>query len=140
MADLPITTLMSSSGGGLTWEERLAAKVEARKCLAYDNCVNEEQEKIKYSDFNAIEAYAIPGTMYNPLPVEQQIANAEYIFNYLTKKGWSLKAICGLLGNMHIESHYNLFELEYFYIHVKQISGDQQKNIIVLRKLVLQII
>jgi hypothetical protein len=30
--------------------------------------------------------------------------NASYIYNYLTNEGWSLNAICGLLGNTQTES------------------------------------
>ena len=37
----------------------------------------------------------------------QQEANARYIYAYLTAKGWSKNAICGLLGNMEGESHMN---------------------------------
>jgi len=45
VANLSITALTSNLGG-FTWAESLAAKVEARKCLAYDNCINEVQERI----------------------------------------------------------------------------------------------
>lgn len=43
----------------------------------------------------------------NGLTVEQQIANGEYIYHYLEEKGWSLYAICSLLGNVTVESHLN---------------------------------
>lgn len=33
--------------------------------------------------------------------------NAQYIFNYLIDKGWSINAICGLLGNLENESAIN---------------------------------
>lgn len=33
--------------------------------------------------------------------------NAEIIYDYMIKKGWSVKAICGMLGNMQAESTIN---------------------------------
>lgn len=51
--------------------------------------------------------YAVVGTSKNPLPDEQQEANAEYIYNYLINEGWSESAIFGLLGNIEQESHFN---------------------------------
>lgn len=33
--------------------------------------------------------------------------NAEYIYNYLKKKGFTKNAICGILGNMNSESTIN---------------------------------
>ena len=41
------------------------------------------------------------------LTVAQKESNAIYIKNYLTEKGWSLEAICALLGNMEHESGIN---------------------------------
>lgn len=42
------------------------------------------------------------------IPREQQIANAEYIFDYLKNTAdWSTEAICGLLGNIEHESYLN---------------------------------
>ena len=38
---------------------------------------------------------------------QQQEANAEYIYNYLSNEGWSINAICGLLGNIQQESQMN---------------------------------
>lgn len=37
----------------------------------------------------------------------QMKPNAQYIMNYLLKKGWTKNAICGLLGNMETESTMN---------------------------------
>lgn len=34
-------------------------------------------------------------------------ANANYIYSYLTAKGWTKNAICGMLGNMQTESTIN---------------------------------
>ena len=33
--------------------------------------------------------------------------NVQYIYSYLTDKGWSLNAICGLFGNLQAESGFN---------------------------------
>lgn len=41
------------------------------------------------------------------LSLEQMKDNAQYILDYLTQKGWSKNAICGMLGNMQRESTIN---------------------------------
>ena len=41
------------------------------------------------------------------LTMAEMRVNAEYIFAYLTRKGWSKNAICGVLGNMQTESTIN---------------------------------
>ena len=38
---------------------------------------------------------------------EQMKMNAEYIYSYLSASGWSMEAICGVLGNMYRESKMN---------------------------------
>lgn len=38
---------------------------------------------------------------------EQMTGNAQYILNYLLKKGWSKNSVCGMLGNMQTESTIN---------------------------------
>lgn len=43
----------------------------------------------------------------NALSQSQMEENALYIYNYLTNKGWTLNAICGLLGNTQTESTHN---------------------------------
>lgn len=43
----------------------------------------------------------------NALSQSQMEENALYIYNYLTDKGWTLNAICGLLGNTQTESTHN---------------------------------
>ncbi|OQB14539.1 MAG: Phage Mu protein F like protein [Firmicutes bacterium ADurb.Bin193] len=53
------------------------------------------------------EVYAKVSTDNNRLSPEEQVANAEYIYDYLSKKGWTKEAICGLLGNIEYESHFN---------------------------------
>lgn len=41
------------------------------------------------------------------LTYEQMKLNARYIYSYLIEKGWSLNAICGMLGNIEAESSMN---------------------------------
>lgn len=52
-------------------------------------------------------AYGMEGSMRETLSIEQQATNAEYIYYYLTEKGWTLEAICGLLGNIEVEGCLN---------------------------------
>lgn len=41
------------------------------------------------------------------LTLEEMTVNAQYILNYLTARGWSKNAVCGMLGNMQTESTIN---------------------------------
>lgn len=41
------------------------------------------------------------------LSKSQMKVNAQYILNYLRKKGWTKNAVCGMLGNMQKESNIN---------------------------------
>lgn len=41
------------------------------------------------------------------LSTEEKTINAQYILNYLTTKGWTKNAICGMLGNLETESTIN---------------------------------
>lgn len=41
------------------------------------------------------------------LTVAQMKDNAQYILDYLTARGWSVNAVCGMLGNMQSESTIN---------------------------------
>lgn len=41
------------------------------------------------------------------LSMGQMAVNAKYIYNYLSAKGWTTNAICGMLGNMQTESTIN---------------------------------
>lgn len=43
----------------------------------------------------------------NPLTLEQMKINAEYIAKSLLVSGFTLNAICGMLGNMQSESSIN---------------------------------
>ncbi|MFA9466995.1 MAG: phage tail tip lysozyme, partial [Velocimicrobium sp.] len=58
---------------------------------------------------NSETVYAKASTDKSRLSPEKQVANAQYIYNYLSdnKRGWSKEAICGLLGNMTQESWFN---------------------------------
>lgn len=50
-------------------------------------------------------ALFVTGNRY--LNKEEMTNNAKLIYSYLTKKGWSLNAIAGMLGNMESESTIN---------------------------------
>lgn len=50
-------------------------------------------------------AEPISGNRY--LTLEEMQNNAKYIYSYLIKKGWTLNAIAGMLGNMQTESTIN---------------------------------
>ena len=41
------------------------------------------------------------------LSAAEMLTNAQYILNYLCGKGWSKEAVCGILGNMQVESTIN---------------------------------
>lgn len=41
------------------------------------------------------------------LTTEQQKINAYYLYSALSDKGWTLNSICGILGNMEVESSIN---------------------------------
>jgi hypothetical protein len=51
--------------------------------------------------------HSIPRTDSSRLTREQQVENAEYIFDYLSGQGWSIQAIAAVLGNMEMESWFN---------------------------------
>ena len=98
---------VNNPGGMTGFVESVAAQIEAARCQAYERCKDIVQEVINNVGWDLVIVYAILGTKHNPLLTEQQIANAEYIYRYLRDRGWSLEAICGLLGNIHEESGYN---------------------------------
>ena len=43
----------------------------------------------------------------NALTMTQMQVNAQYIYSSLSANGWTLNAICGMLGNMQSESSIN---------------------------------
>lgn len=51
--------------------------------------------------------YGSPYTSSAPLTEEQMKINAKYIYNALINDGWTINSICGMLGNMEIESSLN---------------------------------
>lgn len=50
--------------GGLTWEESVAAIVEARRYLAYSQCVNYTQQKIVLGRGYEIDSMGMPEELY----------------------------------------------------------------------------
>ena len=59
------------------------------------------------TETSVIECYAIPTDNKAPLSEEEMRVNAEYIYDYLSEKGGTTEAICGLLGNVQRESKFN---------------------------------
>lgn len=59
----------------------------------------------RYIESEAPVADYVTGNFW--LNSEQQFTNAYYLYGALTAEGWSLEAICGLLGNTQIESTHN---------------------------------
>lgn len=57
------------------------------------------------------------------LTSEQQTDNAIYIRDYLLSKGWSLNAICGVLGNFQAESKLNPNVYQGFYVHSNELGA-----------------
>lgn len=53
------------------------------------------------------QAFAKPGSRYDLLPSEKQALNAIYIYDFLHEQGWSMEAICGMLGNVQQEGIMN---------------------------------
>jgi len=90
----------------------LIARYKAMKDREYIESVIKEYEE-KQKSLKVIErtgndnVYAQVSTDKNRLPDKQQKANAEYIYDHLFEKGWSMEAISGLLGNIQQESWFN---------------------------------
>ena|GEM_PF-761990 len=62
--------------------------------------------KRKYRYVGSVYARKTVGAN-NELSTHRKTANAEYIFCYLYNDGWTINAICGLLGNIQRESRLN---------------------------------
>jgi hypothetical protein len=63
---------------------------------------------MRYLSANLLETS--PGGTYSGnfhLTKEQTAANADYIYWYLSQRGWTKHAVCGLLGNFEAESEIN---------------------------------
>lgn len=65
-----------------------------------------KKEKAK-EEKNEEKVYAKETKTYVYLESFQIEANANYIFKYLSEKGWSKEAICGLFGNIEQEGNFN---------------------------------
>ncbi len=59
------------------------------------------------SDIKNRTVYGKAADDSNRLSFEQMESNARYIYEYLSDKGWTKEAICGLLGNIQQESWFN---------------------------------
>ena len=94
---------VNDPGGVTSFVESVAAQIEVARCQGDEKCNNVTQEAI----LNGRQVYAEPLAGYNWLSVDQQISNAEYIYSHLSEKGWTIEAICGLLGNIMQESCMN---------------------------------
>lgn len=79
------------------------SKIEA-EYLAY--LLNSDKMQ-KFAEEGARKVYALASTDTTRLTEERQTANAEYIYDYLSDRGWTREAICGLLGNIQQESWFN---------------------------------
>jgi len=66
---------------------------------------NDKLDKEKYT-VSALVCTA-EGDYADQLTWEQMLENANYIYAYLSGKGWTTEAICGLLGNIYVESKMN---------------------------------
>lgn len=51
--------------------------------------------------------YGTPFTSSSSLTQEQMEVNATFIYRYLSIRGWTINAICGMLGNIQAESSLN---------------------------------
>lgn len=98
---LPVSALMSTVGGSLTFAESVAAKVEAQRCIAYDKCKNKVQEAI------LIKVKGEISCSNEYLEGKAMEINAIYIHDKLAEAGWTENAIAGILGNMQTESTFN---------------------------------
>lgn len=56
-----------------------------------------------YNSYQTVQWYS----SNSALTVSQMQVNAQYILNYLRDRGWTKNAICGMLGNMEVESTIN---------------------------------
>lgn len=51
--------------------------------------------------------YGSPYNSSGPLTIGQMKVNAEYLYHAFVDSGWTLEALCGMLGNMQVESSLN---------------------------------
>jgi len=97
-------TAAASREAGGKWSQATAIKFAEA-----DRAVLEVLEFLRMAtdDIRSLQVYAKVAAGSDNLTNAQQTANAEYICSYLLNKGWELEAICGLLGNILHESHFN---------------------------------
>lgn len=60
---------------------------------------------LRYTEQSVSKSDVVSGNRY--LSQSEMTINATYIKNWLQAKGWTLNAICGMLGNMQVESTIN---------------------------------
>lgn len=60
---------------------------------------------LRYTEQSVSKSDVVSGNRY--LSQSEMTINATYIKNWLLAKGWTLNAICGMLGNMQVESTIN---------------------------------
>lgn len=60
---------------------------------------------LRYPEQSVNKSDVVSGNRY--LSTSEMAINATYIKNWLLAKGWTLNAICGVLGNMEVESTIN---------------------------------
>lgn len=58
-------------------------------------------------EFGVIDVTANIISSNERLTIEEMLPNAKYILKYLTARGWTRNAVCGMLGNMQTESYMN---------------------------------
>ena len=85
----------SKSGSDVSWE-KLSTTTAGKKA---------QQWKVTATSLPTVYTRVTSGA--DSLGDDQMETNAEYIYNYLKKKGFTKNAICGILGNMNSESTIN---------------------------------
>ena len=85
----------TKSGSDVSWE-KLSTTTAGKKA---------QQWKVTATSLPTVYTRVTSGA--DSLGDDQMETNAEYIYNYLKKKGFTKNAICGILGNMNSESTIN---------------------------------
>ena len=85
----------TKSGSDVSWE-KLSTPTAGKKA---------QQWKVTATSLPTVYTRVTSGA--DSLGDDQMETNAEYIYNYLKKKGFTKNAICGILGNMNSESTIN---------------------------------
>ena len=85
----------TKAGSDVSWE-KLSTTTAGKKA---------QQWKVTATSLPTVYTRVTSGA--DSLGDDQMETNAEYIYNYLKKKGFTKNAICGILGNMNSESTIN---------------------------------